>query len=435
LECKAPEKNSEPEPVLNNIEYRGYVMQPKKRGHGQVRLPPMLERFPGNPILRPDSGNRWETKAVFNPAAIYEGGKVHILYRAIGETDNSVLGYASSFDGYNIDERSDKPAYVPREPFESANTFPNYQDNTISPYQSGGGGGGGCEDPRLTRIENRVYLTYVAYDGHGPPRVALSSIDIDDFLQKKWNWKKPVLISPPNIVDKNACLLPEKINGKFVIFHRIFPNILIDFVDDMDFDDKTRWLEGQFKITVKNSSWDNLKVAAGPPPIKTKEGWLFIYHAIDEKDDLRYKIGAMLLDLQEPTRVLARTKQPILEPLASYENEGLKAGVVYPCGAVVLNGRLFVYYGGADMVTCVATAKLDEFLARLCYEKEKVQISYPVNPPADITVTTKEQVQGFCLKCRKKMMINNPRHIIMKNMRRAIQGVCPRCGTKMVKFE
>jgi predicted GH43/DUF377 family glycosyl hydrolase len=236
-------------------------------------------------------------------------------------------------------------------------------------------------------------------------------------------------------VDKNACLLPEKINGKFVIFHRIFPNILIDFVDDMDFDGKTRWLEGQFKITVKNSSWDNLKVAAGPPPIKTKEGWLFIYHAIDEKDDLRYKIGAMLLDLQEPTRVLARTKQPILEPLASYENEGLKAGVVYPCGAVVLNGRLFVYYGGADMVTCVATAKLDEFLARLCYEKEKVQISYPVNPPADITVTTKEQVQGFCLKCRKKMMINNPRHIIMKNMRRAIQGVCPRCGTKMVKFE
>ena len=140
LECKAPEKNSEPEPVLNNIEYRGYVMQPKKRGHGQVRLPPMLERFPGNPILRPDSGNRWETKAVFNPAAIYEGGKVHILYRAIGETDNSVLGYASGFDGYNIDERSDKPAYVPREPFESANTFPNYQDNTISPYQSGGGG-------------------------------------------------------------------------------------------------------------------------------------------------------------------------------------------------------------------------------------------------------------------------------------------------------
>ena len=94
---------------------------------------------------------------------------------------------------------------------------------------------GGCEDPRLTRIGEQVYMTYVAYDGHSHPRVALSSIHIDDFLNKKWNWKKPVLISPPYIVDKNACILPEKINGKYVIFHRVFPNILIDFVDDLRF--------------------------------------------------------------------------------------------------------------------------------------------------------------------------------------------------------
>ena len=277
----------------------------------------------------------------------------------------------------------------------------------------------------MTHIDNRVYLTYVAYNGYSHPRVALSSIGIDDFLHKNWNWKKPVLISPPNIVDKNACLLPEKINGKYVIFHRIFPDILIDFVDNLDFDGQTRWLEGHFKIAVKSSSWDNLKVAAGPPPIKTKEGWLFIYHAIDEKDDLRYKIGAMLLDIKEPTRVLARTTRPILEPLADYENNGLKYGVVYPCGAVVLNDRLFVYYGGADMVTCVATAKISEFLARLSYEREAAQVSYPVHPPTDVTYRTKEHVQGFCVKCRKKVEMKNPRHFIMKNMRRAIHGICP----------
>ena len=409
-------------------------MQPKKSRQGRVRLPPVLERFEGNPILSPDSRHWWETKAVFNPAAIYEGGKVHFLYRAIGDTDNSLLGYASSPDGFHINERLDEPAYIPREPFEGVHSLPHFNRDRVNFFESGGGGGGGCEDPRLTRIEDKVYLTYVAYDGHSAPRVALSSIGIDDFLQKKWTWEKPVLISPPDVVDKNACLLPEKINGKYVIFHRIFPNILIDFVDDLDFDGRTRWLEGHFKIAVKSSSWDNLKVAAGPPPIKTKEGWLFIYHAIDEKDDLRYKIGAMLLDIKEPTRVLARTKRPILEPLASYENDGLKFGVVYPCGAVVLNERLFVYYGAADMVVCVATAKMGEFLSQLCYEREAEQVTYPVRPPANMTFTDEEHIQGYCLKCHNKMEMKNLRHIILKNMRHAIQSICPKCGKKMVKF-
>ncbi len=405
-----------------------------KKSQRHVRLPPVLERFEGNPILKPDPRFWWETKAVFNPAAIYEGGKVHILYRAIGETDNSVLGYASSLDGFHINERSDKPAYVPREPFEGVNSIPRVENEGFNIYQSGGGPGGGCEDPRLTRIEDRVYLTYVAYDGYSPPRVALSSINIDDFLRKNWNWKRPVLISPPHIVDKNACLLPEKINGKYVIFHRIFPDILIDFVNNLDFDGKTRWLEGHYKIPVKNSSWDSLKVAAGPPPIKTKDGWLFIYHAIDEKDDVRYKIGAMLLDIKEPTRVLARTARPILEPLADYENEGLKYGVVYTCGAAVLNDRLFVYYGGADMVTCVATAKMSEFMAQLSYEREGVQVSYPIHPPSDVSAKTEEHIQGFCMKCRMELEMKKPRHIILKNLRHAIEGICPRCGTKMIRF-
>jgi predicted GH43/DUF377 family glycosyl hydrolase len=233
-----------------------------------------LERFAHNPILKPDPKNVWETKAVFNPAAIYDGGKVHILYRAIGETDVSVLGYASSIDGLHIYERLEKPAYVPREPFEGVNPGHPYITEMSGIFVSGGGGMGGCEDPRLTRIDKLVYMTYVAYDGHSHPRVALSSIHIDDFLNKKWDWKKPVLISPPHIVDKNACILPEKINGKYVIFHRVFPNILIDFVDDLDFDGKTRWLEGQFKIPTRalSSDWDNLKVGCGPPPMKMTDG-------------------------------------------------------------------------------------------------------------------------------------------------------------------
>jgi len=125
----------------------------------------LLERFDGNPILKPDPKHFWETKAVFNPAAIYENGKVHIVYRAIGESDVSVLGHASSLDGLHINERLDEPIYVPREPFEGASTAHPYAYQSGDIYISGGGGMGGCEDPRLTRIGDRVYMTYVAYDG------------------------------------------------------------------------------------------------------------------------------------------------------------------------------------------------------------------------------------------------------------------------------
>jgi predicted GH43/DUF377 family glycosyl hydrolase len=332
-----------------------------------------LERFDGNPILEPKPEHWWESKAVFNPGAIYEDGKVHLVYRAIGDSDVSVMGYASSVGGFNIDERLHEPIYVPRESFEGAGLIypvPRYPQRTYVPMEEengyvSGGGWGGCEDPRLTRIDDRVFMTYVAFDGYSPPRVALTSIHINDFLAKNWQWKKPVLISPPGVVDKNACILPEKINSKYVIFHRIFPNILIDFVDDLDFDGKTRFLKGEFKIRPRASYWDSRKVGAGAPPLKTKDGWLLIYHSVGERDPGRYKIGAMLLDLKDPTRVLYLSKEPILEPQLWYENEGWKSGVTYPGGAVVIKDRLLVYYGGADRVTCVASVKLGRLLEQL----------------------------------------------------------------------
>jgi len=394
-----------------------------------------LDRFERNPILTPDGSRRWETKAVFNPAAIYENGKVHLLYRALGESDVSVLGYASSVDGLHICERLDKPAYIPREPFEGVNPSHPYIPEPTGIYVSGGGGMGGCEDPRMTRIDDRVYMTYVAYDGYSHPRVALSSIHIDDFLAHRWNWKKPVLISPPYIVDKNACILPEKINGKYVIFHRVFPDILIDLVDNLDFDGKTKFIVGQYKIPTRvlSSDWDSLKVGCGPPPIKTKEGWLLIYQAVGVSDRSRYKIGAMLLDLKDPTKVLARTRNPILEPSAVYENEGLKYGVVYPCGAVIINDRLFVYYGGADMVVCVATTKLNRFMENLVTNHKEIKpVSIPVQPR--IAEEVIPSVQASCIKCGRMREIKNPRRVILNNMRHTVQGVCPWCGGKLSRF-
>jgi len=396
----------------------------------------VLHRFERNPILEPNTGHYWETKAVFNPAAIYEAGKVHIVYRAIGEMDVSVLGYASTINGLEITERLDIPCYVPREGFEGVN--PVYQPNPAKPgtYVSGGGGMGGCEDPRLTKINDRVYMTYVAYDGHSPPRVALTSIQQDNFLNHKWDWKQPVLITPPHIVDKNACILPEKIQGKYVIFHRVFPNILIDFVDDLDFDGKTRWLEGQYTIPVRasNSDWDSLKVGCGAPPIKTKEGWLLIYQAVGCSDKSRYKVGAMLFDLKDPTKILARTRSPILEPVAWYENEGWKAGVVYPCGSVIIKNRLFVYYGGADTFVCVASTEVDNLLEQLTEYHHDGSEAIPIST---LKITDGEgttPVQGYCMKCRNKQTIKNDRRITLKNLRHAVEGICPNCGTKIVTF-
>jgi predicted GH43/DUF377 family glycosyl hydrolase len=339
----------------------------------------IMDRFEGNPILKPEPKHRWESKAVFNPGALYEASRVHLIYRAIGDTDTSVLGYASSPDGLHFDERLEEPIYVPREPFEGVRLTPSTRPISYdSSYVSGGGEWGGCEDPRLTRIEDRVFITYVAYDGYSHPRSALSSIAYDDFLTKNWRWRKPVLISPPGVINKNPCILPEKVNGKYVIFHRVFPDILIDFLDDLDFDGKTKWLKGQFRIRTRADYWDSRKVGAGPPPIKTGEGWLLIYHAIGEQAPDSYKIGAMLLDREDPTRVLARLPEPILEPKAWYETGGLKPNVVYPCGAVVIGKRLFIYYGGADRVVCVASVSLGSLLEHLISTRTKVSAGISV---------------------------------------------------------
>ncbi len=329
-----------------------------------------LKRFESNPIISPNPENPWESKATFNTAALYEDGNIHLLYRAIGDGDRSVLGYASSDDGFRITQKLKEPAYLPKEDFEGGEVAtPARASNYSSLYISGGGGWGGAEDPRLTKIGDKIYLTYVAYNGWNHPRLALTSISARDFLNHRWNWKKAVLISPPNVVDKNGCLLSEKINGKYVIFHRVYPNILIDFVRDLNFDGKTKWLKGQFKITPRKNHWDSKKIGVGAPPIKTSKGWLLIYHGVGEKDG-HYKIGAMLLDVKNPAKVIARAKMPILEPEEDYERNGWKSGVVYPCGAVILKKRLLVYYGSADTYVSAASANLDKFLAELSSNKE-----------------------------------------------------------------
>jgi predicted GH43/DUF377 family glycosyl hydrolase len=309
-----------------------------------------LQRAPENPIIQPVKEHAWESKATFNPAAIHLGGKVHIIYRAMSEDNTSVFGYATTQDGVHIDYRSPEPIYTPREEFEQK----------FVP-----GGNSGCEDPRLTRIGTKLYMFYTAYNGREHPRVAVTSISVTNFLGQKWNWSKPVVITPPEMDNKDAFLFPHEVGGKYVCVHRFGNGIDYDFTTSLNFKGNV-WLDEHRWIERRRGCWDSEKVGAAGPPVKTREGWLMLYHGVSE--DKVYRVGAVLLDLKNPARVLARLVYPILEPETSYEREGQVPKVVFPCGNVVLKDILYVYYGGGDSVVGVATLNLKELLSvlKLC---------------------------------------------------------------------
>jgi predicted GH43/DUF377 family glycosyl hydrolase len=306
-----------------------------------------FNRFKNNPILTPNENNYWESKAVFNPGAIYLNGKVHIVYRAMSKDNTSTIGYATSSDGYNIDFKSSKPIYEPREPFEKK----------LIPEANSG-----AEDPRLVKIGDKIYMFYTAYDSKNPPRVALTSIKVNDFLNQNWNWSRSVLISPPGIDDKDAAVFPEKIKGNYIIIHRVGKDIDLSFHKDLNFDGKT-WLEEYRWLKPRPGSWDSEKVGLAGPPLKTKNGWIVFYHGFSF--DKIYRIGAILVDLKDPTKIISRTDYPLFEPEEIYEKQGEVPNVVFPCSNVLIKDTIFFYYGGADKVIGVATVKLKDLLDAL----------------------------------------------------------------------
>ncbi len=311
-----------------------------------------LNKSGQNPIILPNPENDWEAWQTFNPGVVSLGGKVYFLYRAIGPEGVSRLGYADSDDGVVINERIPYPVYRHR---ESEGHFNIYSF-------ASGGGWGGAEDPRIVKVgdEDSLYITYVTFNEG--IRVALTSIREDDFLNKRWKWRKPRLISPPGEVHKNWVIFPEKIKGKYAILHGINPEIKIEYLDSLDFDDKS-FIKSVWGPK-RRKSWDNWVRGAGAPPVKTKYGWLLFYHAMTEGEG-GYKVGAMLLDLDDPAKVIYRSNGPILAPEETYENNGYKSGIVYASGAIVRDNNIMVYYGGSDSYVCVASAPLDDFLDSL----------------------------------------------------------------------
>ena len=336
-----------------------------------------LVRCKQNPILKPNPANQWEELCVLNPAAIYNelDKKFYMIYRAAGNDKTHLihLGLAISDDGVNFIRQSDKPLI---------SGDPNGLD------------AGGCEDPRLVKMGDYFYLTYASrpfppgqywredkeYFGFQPeygPKVliynnTLTHLAISKDLKK---WKKLGPITDPHYDDRDVVIFPEKINGKFYMLSRAmercgkgFPNknpaIWLSFSDDLlNWDNYSLLMEGQ-------TWWEDKKIGTSTAPLKTKDGWLVLYHGVSSKDDA-YRVGAILLDLNDPTKIIARTKDYLLEPEEEYETNGYYNGCVFPTAIVPKDDMYYIYYGAGDKVICLATVKQDELLRYLkeeCHE-------------------------------------------------------------------
>jgi predicted GH43/DUF377 family glycosyl hydrolase len=253
----------------------------------------------------------------------------------MGEDNISRIGYASTYDGYKINERLTEPVFIPKLKEEVD----------------------GCEDPRLTLHDNKIYLTYTALRRRSSSldfQTAVSSISVDDFLNKQWNWGERKLIFP-GIRNKNTVLFPSKIKNRYVIYHRIEPDICVSYSYDFE-----HWCDMKAILKPRIGTWDCLKIGAAGPPIELSEGWLLFYHGVDF--DMRYSIGAALIDKSDPENVLYRSKKPILEPEKDYERYGKVPNVVFSCGSILKGNRIILYYGGADTVICAATYELSDII-------------------------------------------------------------------------
>ena len=330
----------------------------------------ILKRYKGNPILKPIPENYWEAKSVYNPAAIRIDGVTYIIYRTLGNDNISRLGLAWSKDGINIDGRLNYPAFTPDTEYELDKTEVLKNRDREK---------GGCEDPRLTLIGDRIYMTYSAYSD--VLQIAMVSIEVRDFIniphipkseiKKKWIRYGPLFA---NIYDRNAVLFPEKINGKYALLRRPIRgeirNIAISFSEILEPPWKNNFVE---IMKTRPRMWDSERVGAGAQVLKSRYGWLLIYHGVGiNKGRRSYMIGAALLDLNDPTKVIYRSPEPIFVPEKDYEFYGWAPNVVFTNGIVPKNkdsdqiindtDELMMYYGGGDQVIGVASARLCDII-------------------------------------------------------------------------
>lgn len=213
----------------------------------------------------------------------------------------------------------------------------------------------GIEDPRITCIDGAYYISYSAVSSLG---ICTCLIKTNDFV----SFERMGVIFPPD--NKDVEIFPEKINGKYYSLHR--PSSGSMKCNNMwiaESQDLISWGNHRFLIGTRRGSWDSERVGGSLVPIKTSKGWLEIYHGADESH--RYCLGAILLDSDEPWQVIGRTEKPIMEPEADYEKQGFFGNVVFPCGGLLDNGIIKLYYGTSDTFMAYAELEMDAVMSMI----------------------------------------------------------------------
>jgi beta-1,2-mannobiose phosphorylase / 1,2-beta-oligomannan phosphorylase len=327
-------------------------------------------------IILEKTNLEFENKAVLNPACIQLGDITHMFYRAVNQNDISSIGYCQLKDN-KVVKRLKDPVLFPEFDYEEK----------------------GVEDPRITYLDGTYYLFYTAYDGKNSLVAYATSTDLVHFIKHGIISPKISYDKAENIFrysninqkyiffekytkefggfdillwEKDASLFPKKINGKYALIHRILPGIqLIYFNDFSQLHELSYWKNylrdlDKYIILDPKLDFESRNIGGGCPPIETKDGWLLIYHAIEDNTEGKiYRASAALLDLNDPTKVIGRLKEPLFSPEESWEKEGFVNNIVFPSGAVVKNKKLYIYYGAADTIIAVKSLNLEELLKEL----------------------------------------------------------------------
>ncbi|MBI5831266.1 MAG: glycosidase [Armatimonadetes bacterium] len=337
---------------------------------------PVFARHPENPIVRP-GGPDWRRCVTFNPGLLYDDDRFWLYERCAGGLRPFVCHIALlvSDDGVHFQQVGDQPVFSP--------------GMIGSPL-------GSVQDPRVVRIDDRYLMTYAwrpfAWHSHPtgvgvpesfePTCEGFSGRSEDNQTRSgiavsadRVHWEHLAWPTPPELDDRDVILFPERIDGRYWLLRRPQQMLGVSWRTQQpsmwlaSSADLAEWTEPELLAEPKYA-WEGGKIGGATPPILTEAGWLVLYHGVEETDPLLrtviYRAGAMLLDRNDPRRILARTPEPLLEPEAYYERTGLYIpNVVFPTGAVVRDGLLWVYYGVCDTAIALATTPVDVLLDHL----------------------------------------------------------------------
>jgi predicted GH43/DUF377 family glycosyl hydrolase len=312
----------------------------------------------------------FENEGVLNPAVIREGDIVHLLYRAVHRGNYSTIGYCRLDGPLNVTERDTTPFLSPKFDYEKH----------------------GMEDPRIVKIDDTYYLTYIAFNGDNALGALATSTNLQHFERQgiivpqisyndfdRLTKHKPALNEKylrynrgANILaDKDFVFFPRRINGELTFLHRIKPDIQIVSVENLTELNNVFWEDyflhfDQHIMLAPKYPHEVSYVGAGCPPIETDHGWLLIYHGVkDMVKGYEYSCCAALLDLDDPRKEIARLSYPLFKPELDYELAGDVDDVCFPTGTALFDNKLYIYYGAADELIACASVSLSALVNEL----------------------------------------------------------------------